>query len=188
MAMNVSRAAGGPVASMNVTPMADIMIVLLIIFMVITPLIRETDGFKLPPASNSREQKESRQDVVVSVRHDTTTFIGTERVDNLGELLLAVQRSSRLERVNTSSFSKRTAACPTPRSRRSSTSLWAFNDCSRPSASTPDQLLRQLTGPAQHHLEALGKGQASLESQLELQLSIFGLLFTPDLQDGQLAS
>ena len=37
--MSVGRPRGGPIAEINVTPMADVMIVLLIIFMVATPII-----------------------------------------------------------------------------------------------------------------------------------------------------
>ena len=39
MSMNVGGSKGGAIADINVTPMADIMIVLLIIFMVITPML-----------------------------------------------------------------------------------------------------------------------------------------------------
>jgi len=90
MAMNVGSTKGGPVASINVTPMADIMIVLLIIFMVITPLLRDVDGVRLPVATNSREKEEGQ--VVVAVKSDATAIVSGERVDNLGELLMAVQK------------------------------------------------------------------------------------------------
>jgi biopolymer transport protein ExbD len=54
MAMNVGGKRQGPTAEINVTPMADIMIVLLIIFMVATPLITQS-GVTLPPARNTRD-------------------------------------------------------------------------------------------------------------------------------------
>jgi biopolymer transport protein ExbD len=54
MAMSMAGRRSGPTAEINVTPMADIMIVLLIIFMVTVPLIRES-GVTLPPAHNTRE-------------------------------------------------------------------------------------------------------------------------------------
>lgn len=56
MAMRTGSRGPGPTAEINVTPMADIMIVLLIIFMVATPLITQS-GVKLPPAHNTRETK-----------------------------------------------------------------------------------------------------------------------------------
>jgi biopolymer transport protein TolR len=80
-------------AAINVTPMADIMIVLLIIFMVITPLLDE-DGVKLPAASNAADKK-AGADIVISIRSDTTLFLDDGRVDNLGEL--ALKLSERLD-------------------------------------------------------------------------------------------
>jgi biopolymer transport protein ExbD len=64
MAMTAARRAG-PVADINVTPMADIMIVLLIIFMVATPLIRQS-RVALPLARTAIEQPESALKVVVT--------------------------------------------------------------------------------------------------------------------------
>ena len=57
MSMAVGGKKGGPMADINVTPMADIMIVLLIIFMVITPMLQKGVDVKLPVASNSEEKK-----------------------------------------------------------------------------------------------------------------------------------
>jgi biopolymer transport protein TolR len=64
MAMRAGGRNGGPNAEINVTPMADIMIVLLIIFMVATPLISRS-GVNLPPARNARDQARSRIVVVL---------------------------------------------------------------------------------------------------------------------------
>ena len=54
MAMNIGSKRNGPTAEINVTPMADIMIVLLIIFMVATPLITQS-AVNLPPAYHTLE-------------------------------------------------------------------------------------------------------------------------------------
>ena len=48
MSMKVGGSKGGAIADINVTPMADIMIVLLIIFMVITPMLQKGVDVKLP--------------------------------------------------------------------------------------------------------------------------------------------
>jgi biopolymer transport protein TolR len=82
MSMNVGGKKGGPVAEINVTPMADIMIVLLIIFMVITPLLQKGVDVVLPKASNSKEKPDTEKSVVVAVRKDTTLYLGTKRLDN----------------------------------------------------------------------------------------------------------
>jgi biopolymer transport protein TolR len=65
MAMDVGRR-GGTIASINVTPMADVMIVLLIIFMVMTPIVVQ-EAVKLPPAANAPTAKEEKEALVLSL-------------------------------------------------------------------------------------------------------------------------
>ena len=87
MAMAVGGQKGGPMADINVTPMADVMIVLLIIFMVITPMLQKGVDVRLPQAGNTQERKDQPKIPVVAVRKDTTVFIGTPRLDNQANLL-----------------------------------------------------------------------------------------------------
>jgi biopolymer transport protein TolR len=87
MSMNATGQPGRVMAAINVTPMADIMIVLLIIFMVITPLLDE-GGVRLPAAGNAAEKKPGADAIVVSIRGDTTISLGDDRLDNMGELAL----------------------------------------------------------------------------------------------------
>jgi biopolymer transport protein TolR len=87
MAMAVGGKKGGPMADINVTPMADIMIVLLIIFMVITPMLQKGVDVKLPQAGNTKERKDEPKTIVVAVKKDTTTYLGTQKLDNQAELL-----------------------------------------------------------------------------------------------------
>jgi biopolymer transport protein ExbD len=60
MSMQVGDSKGGPMAAINVT-MADIMIVLLIIFMVITPMLAKGVDAKLPTANNTETRQDSRR-------------------------------------------------------------------------------------------------------------------------------
>jgi biopolymer transport protein ExbD len=62
--MTVGRPRRGAIADINVTPMADVMIVLLIIFMVATPVIVGAP-VRLPPAFNGTDQRQERLEVVV---------------------------------------------------------------------------------------------------------------------------
>jgi len=82
---------GRLVADINVTPMADIMIVLLIIFMVMTPLIDGGPVAQLPPAVNARVQKDDPDAIVISLAADATTYLGGRRLDTPGELLPDLQ-------------------------------------------------------------------------------------------------
>jgi biopolymer transport protein ExbD len=84
--MAVGGKKGGPMADINVTPMADIMIVLLIIFMVITPMLQKGVDVKLPQAGNTKERKDEPKSIVVAVRKDKTTYLGTQRLDDQNQL------------------------------------------------------------------------------------------------------
>jgi biopolymer transport protein ExbD len=79
--MAVGGKKGGSIADINVTPMADIMIVLLIIFMVITPMLQKGIDVKLPIASNSKEKKDEKNTITVAIRKDSTTFLKGIKVE-----------------------------------------------------------------------------------------------------------
>jgi len=87
MSMAVGSKKGGPMADINVTPMADIMIVLLIIFMVITPMLQKGVDVKLPQAGNTKERKDEPKSIVVAIRKDSTTYLGSAKLENQAELL-----------------------------------------------------------------------------------------------------
>jgi len=89
--MQVGGKKGGPMADINVTPMADIMIVLLIIFMVITPMLQKGVDVKLPQAVNSKERKDEPKTIVVAVRKDTTTYLGAQKLDDQNQLQALVK-------------------------------------------------------------------------------------------------
>jgi biopolymer transport protein TolR len=86
MSMAVGDKKGGPMADINVTPMADIMIVLLIIFMVITPMLQKGVDVKLPQAGNTKERKDEPKSIVVAVKKDKTTYFGTQKLDDQNQL------------------------------------------------------------------------------------------------------
>jgi biopolymer transport protein ExbD len=75
MSMNVGQNRGGAIADINVTPMADIMIVLLIIFMVITPMLQKGVDVRLPIASNTAERKDEPKTITVAIKRDATTYV-----------------------------------------------------------------------------------------------------------------
>ena len=91
MSMAVGGSKGGPMADINVTPMADIMIVLLIIFMVITPMLQKGVDVKLPLAGNTKERKDEPRSIMVAVRKDSTTYLSGQKLDNQAELLPKVK-------------------------------------------------------------------------------------------------
>jgi biopolymer transport protein ExbD len=69
--------AGAQMASPNVIPMADIMLVLLIIFMVITPMLQKTTPVDLAMTNNAHEMKDADKDdaIVVAVTKDGSIYL-----------------------------------------------------------------------------------------------------------------
>jgi biopolymer transport protein ExbD len=68
-----------PLAEINVTPMVDVMLVLLVIFMVTAPLL--TVGVPLDlPKTSAAQVTQPKEPIVLSLDRDGGTFIGNEAV------------------------------------------------------------------------------------------------------------
>jgi biopolymer transport protein TolR len=66
-------------SEINVTPMADIMLVLLIIFMITTPLLQEEVSVNLPDAENPMEAN-AKEPMVVTLTRDGLIYLGKSQV------------------------------------------------------------------------------------------------------------
>lgn len=66
----------------NVVPMADVMLVLLIIFMVITPMLQKDVSVDMVRTTNPREMPDADKEdaVVVAVTRDGNVFLGAEQL------------------------------------------------------------------------------------------------------------
>jgi biopolymer transport protein TolR len=73
------RARGAPKADINVTPLVDVVLVLLIIFMVVTPLVDEMLRVRVPDAERIVEHDGPAQ-IVVSVAGDGALLVDAEAV------------------------------------------------------------------------------------------------------------
>jgi len=70
MAMDVGGAKGGVKSDINVTPLVDVMLVLLIIMMIIAPMLQKGVDVRLPTAANSSDKPETQDQTVVGVTAD----------------------------------------------------------------------------------------------------------------------
>ncbi len=81
-------------SNINVTPMVDVMLVLLIIFMVITPMLNNKVNVELPVASAAVMMDNANKEdaVMVAVTRDGKTFLGANQVnvDDIGSKISAL--------------------------------------------------------------------------------------------------
>ena len=72
-------------ADINITPMVDVVLVLLIIFMVVTPMLQRGKDVKLPQAMKVDEEKKGAADpIVISVTPDKRIYIESDSYDDEG--------------------------------------------------------------------------------------------------------
>jgi biopolymer transport protein ExbD len=82
---------GAQMASPNVIPMADIMLVLLIIFMVVTPMLQKNKPVDMARTNTARDMQDADKEdaVVVAVTRDGKIFLGNaevQKVDLTGQV------------------------------------------------------------------------------------------------------
>ena len=92
MGMDAGKKSGGLNSQINVTPLADVMLVLLIIVMLIAPLLQAGVQVTLPEAANTSEKADNDDQTVLHV-----DVVGRYYVDNVptdeSQLLTSIQRA-----------------------------------------------------------------------------------------------
>jgi biopolymer transport protein TolR len=79
--MAVQLGGGGGVKSdINVTPLVDVMLVLLIIMMIVAPLLQQGVPLTLPQARNTAEKPETQEQTVLAITSDKRFFVNTQQV------------------------------------------------------------------------------------------------------------
>jgi biopolymer transport protein ExbD/biopolymer transport protein TolR len=76
-------------SEINVTPLVDVMLVLLVIFMVTAPILQTGIDVNLPKTQESRPEQPRPRSVVVSIDRDGTVYLSTEteaRLVNVNDL------------------------------------------------------------------------------------------------------
>jgi biopolymer transport protein TolR len=75
MAMDVGGAKGGVKSDINVTPLVDVMLVLLIIMMLIAPLLQQGVQLTLPTAGNTTEKPDTQDQTTVYVDAQSRLYV-----------------------------------------------------------------------------------------------------------------
>jgi biopolymer transport protein ExbD len=81
MAMDVGGAKGGPKSDINVTPLVDVMLVLLIIMMLIAPMLQKGVPVTLPVADNTVDKPETQNQTVVAVDSKNKFYVDGIQVE-----------------------------------------------------------------------------------------------------------
>jgi biopolymer transport protein TolR len=84
---------GGVVAAINVTPLVDVVLVLLIIFMVVTPMLQRGKDVKLPIASKQPHEESNTDPMIVSITAEKKVFL---EKDEVTDQTLVAQLSAKL--------------------------------------------------------------------------------------------
>ena len=81
MSMDVGGAGRGEVKSdINVTPLVDVMLVLLIIMMIVAPMLQKGVDVKLPQAANTVDKPETQEQTVVAITADKRVYLNSQPV------------------------------------------------------------------------------------------------------------
>ncbi|HMH68472.1 MAG TPA: biopolymer transporter ExbD [Pinirhizobacter sp.] len=76
MAMSTGGNSGGPMSEINVTPLVDVMLVLLIIFMITAPLMTHRIKIDLPKANPNVKEEVQVEPMDVAVKEDGSLYSG----------------------------------------------------------------------------------------------------------------
>ena len=91
MGISVRNEGGRVNANINVTPMVDVMLVLLIIFMVITPMLQNKVAIDMAQVNNAVAMPDADKDdaIIVAITRDGGVFLGQDKVapDQLGQMV-----------------------------------------------------------------------------------------------------
>ena len=79
MAMSMGSSTGIK-SDINVTPLVDVMLVLLIIMMLITPMLNQGVAMRLPQATNSADKPTTQDNTTVAVGKDGSLYVNSKQV------------------------------------------------------------------------------------------------------------
>ena len=90
MAMDIGGARGGLKSDINVTPLVDVMLVLLIIMMLVAPMLQKGVDVRLPEAGNTVDKPDTQEQTVIAITADKSLWVNGVRVPD-AEFLTRIQ-------------------------------------------------------------------------------------------------
>ena len=95
MAFSNGSGGGGPMAEINVTPLVDVMLVLLIIFMITAPLMAHKVEIKLPEANLDVKSEDQSRPITLAIKESGDIFWNDEPITSVmleSQLALEAQK------------------------------------------------------------------------------------------------
>jgi biopolymer transport protein TolR len=89
MAMDLGGAKGGVKSDINVTPLVDVMLVLLIIMMLVAPMLQQGVSVTLPTATNTVDKPEVQGQTVIAIAKDKGLYLNAKQIQE-GDLATKV--------------------------------------------------------------------------------------------------
>ena len=89
MSMDLGGAKGGVKSDINVTPLVDVMLVLLIIMMLIAPMLQQGVVLTLPTATNTVDKPEVQGQTIIAIAKDKGLYLNSKQIQE-GELATKV--------------------------------------------------------------------------------------------------
>src|SRR5262245_23804205 len=80
MSMDLGGAKGGVKSDINVTPLVDVMLVLLIIMMLVAPMLEQGVQVKLPKASNATAKPQSQDQTIVAIGANRAMYVNAKPI------------------------------------------------------------------------------------------------------------
>jgi biopolymer transport protein ExbD len=93
MSMNVGEEEAGAIATINTTPLVDVMLVMLIIFLITIPVITKTVPVELPKAVNIPTQTKP-ENITIAVDKADNIYWNDKRVADRNELLALIEAAA----------------------------------------------------------------------------------------------
>ena len=80
MSMDLGGAKGGVKSDINVTPLVDVMLVLLIIMMLVAPMLQKGVDVRLPSAANTTDKPETSDQTVIAIGADKRVYVNSVQI------------------------------------------------------------------------------------------------------------